>query len=171
MAYYTWSELPVDSSGLSWGEVEFFNEEHPVNKKKEDKTMSSQYCSAFILMRRGEIESTPAARASRSSVRVFRAAANLHNNYLLCKHWPSVETPCQLLSDLRVPFSEGNTGCDSFNWFLSLQSHLSNLFPFVTTTTLPFVARWQHSIVRLYCWNHSSDTGNLMDVLHFIHTI
>lgn len=33
--------LPVYSSGFSWGEVEFFNEENPVNKK--DKMTGSVF--------------------------------------------------------------------------------------------------------------------------------
>lgn len=94
----------------------------------------SKCCSAFMPMwpRAEEKLSELYCRycSPHSSSHCFRP--HLHNNYLLWKRWPSVETPCQLLSDLRVPFSEGNAGCDSFNWFLSLRAHLSILFPFLT---------------------------------------
>ncbi len=161
MAYYTWFELPVDSSGFSWGEVEFFNEEHPGNKKTSWWAHRTECCSALILMwPQEEAKSSwlPAAGSSQSSIHSFRP--HLHNNSLLCKHWPSVETPCQLLSDSRVPFSKGNAGCDSFNWFLSLQAHLSNLFPFLTPSpSLCGSMTTQHcEVAQLHL---SSDTGTV----------
>lgn len=104
----------------------------------------------------GEIKLTPAAGSSRSSIHCF--LLHLHNKYLLCKHWPSVEKPCQLLSDLRVPFREGNAGHDSLNWFLSLQTHLSNLFPFLTPSpSLCGSMTTQHCEVALL--NLCSDAG------------
>lgn len=121
----------------------------------------------------GETEPTPAAGGSRSCIYCF--LIHLHNNYLLCKHWPSVETPCQLLSDSTVPFSEGNAGRDGFNWFLSPLTHLSNLLLFLPPSLLPSLCgSWttKHcEVVALL--NVSLDNRhctNLMELIHLIHT-
>lgn len=99
----------------------------PCKKKKRKK---KNIALLYVITRKGDIMFTPSAGGSHTSIHCF--LPHLHNNYLRCKHRPSVEKPCQLPSDLRVSFSDWNAGCDSFNWFLSLQTHLSNLFPSLT---------------------------------------
>lgn len=83
-----------------------------------------------------------------------------------------MEPPCQLLSDLRASFNEGNAGCDRFNWFLSLLTHLSNLFPFLTRPPFPL---WLDDNTALRGCGAASVLGyrhctDLMGVLYLSHT-
>lgn len=82
------SRLPVDSSGFSWGEVEFLNEEHPVIKDKVTVLSAAQALCCCVSTTAVEVRLAPAAGSSWSSAPGF--LPNLHNKYWLCKHRPSV---------------------------------------------------------------------------------